>query len=64
MSGEFEYFMQISETLEAGCWFAVVGKEIVAKGTSGKEVFDIAKSKYPSKEPFIMKAPDNSVMLL
>jgi predicted LPLAT superfamily acyltransferase len=64
MAGEFEYIMKISEKLEAGKWVAVVGKEIVAMGDNGKEVFEVAKRKYPKKEPFIMKVPDGSLMLI
>ncbi len=64
MGDEFEFVAQHSEELEAGTWIAVVGNDLVAKGASGKEVFDIAKAKFPKKEPFIMKVPDNAVMLL
>lgn len=63
MSTEFEYVMSISDKLEAGKWIAVVKKDII-KGDSAKEVFEKAKQKYPKKEPFIMKVPENSVMLL
>ena len=47
-----------------GKWIALVDKEIVASGDSGKAVFEQAKSKYPKKEPFIMKLPIETVMLL
>jgi hypothetical protein len=60
---EFEYIMSISETLEAGKWIAVVGVDVI-KGDNAKEVFIKSKGKYPKKEPFIMKVPDNAVMLL
>ena len=63
MTREFEYIMSISETLEAGKWIAVVDNDII-KGDHAKEVFTKARQKYPKKEPFIMKVPDNSVMLL
>lgn len=63
MGNEFEYIMSISETLKAGKWIAVVQKDII-EGNSAKEVFKQAKAKYPKKEPFIMKVPDNAVMLL
>jgi len=36
----------------------------VAKGSSGREVFEIARSRFPKKEPLIMKVPDNAVVLL
>lgn len=64
MQSEFDYIMSMSETLEPGKWIAVVGKEIVAKGDKGKEVYDIAQKKYPNREPFIMQVPSDSVMLL
>jgi len=55
--------MSISETLEAGKWIAVVNKDII-KGNNAREVFLKAKEKYPRREPFIMKVPDNAIMLL
>jgi len=55
--------MSISENLTAGKWIAVVNKDII-EGESAKAVVKEAKLKYPKKEPFIMKVPDNSVMLL
>jgi len=64
MTDEFEYLMEISESLEAGKWIAIVDREVIAKGNSGKEVFEAAKKKYPTREPLIMKVPDNSIMLL
>jgi len=64
MRDEFEYIMSISEKLEAGKWIAVVGDKIVATSDKSKEVFDEAKRQYPDREPFIMKVPDNRVMLL
>jgi predicted LPLAT superfamily acyltransferase len=63
MKTEFEYIMSISEKLEAGKWIAVI-KEDIIKGENAKEVFTKAKSKYPNKEPFIMKVPENANMLL
>jgi len=63
MGREFEYIMSISENLTAGKWIAVVNKDII-EGESAKAVVKEAKLKYPKKEPFIMKVPDNSVMLL
>ena len=59
------YLMTISNLQDyVGKWIALVGKEIVASGDSGKTVFEQAKSKYPNKEPFIMKLPAETVMLL
>jgi len=63
LGNEFEYIMRISEKLESGKWIAVVDEEIF-KGDSAKEVFKLAKEKYPRREPFIMKVPDNATMLL
>lgn len=61
---EFDYMMTISKGLESGKWIALVGKEMVAKGDDAKAVYDEAKSKYPDREPFIMKVPAESVMLM
>jgi hypothetical protein len=47
-----------------GKWIALVGKDLVATGDNGKEVFAEAKRKYPDKEPFVMKIPADAVMLL
>jgi len=66
MKSEYEYIMSISNELgqHLGEWIAVVGEEIVASGETAKEVYDKAKGKYPDKEPFIMKIPKETVMLL
>lgn len=66
MKSEYDYIMSISHELgqHLGEWIAVVGEEIVASGESAKEVYDKAKAKYPDKEPFIMKIPKETVMLL
>jgi hypothetical protein len=59
------YLMTVSNLQDyVGKWIAVVDKEIVASGDNGKTVFEQAKSKYPKKEPFIMKLPAETVMLL
>jgi len=63
MKNEFDYIMSISEKLESGKWIAVVEKDIVS-GNSAKEVFEKARKKHPDREPFIMKVPENSNMLL
>ena len=63
MGNEFDYVMSISETLTAGKWIAVIDKDIM-EGNTAKEVVKNAKTKYPKKEPFVMKVPNNSVMLL
>ncbi len=64
LSSEFEYIASISQKLEGGKWIAVVGKEIVAEGDGGMEVFEKAKKKYPDREVFVMRVPSDSVMLL
>lgn len=66
MKSEYEYVMSISDELgqHLGDWIAVVGEEIVATGSTAKEVYDKAREKYPNKEPFIMKIPKETVMLL
>ena len=63
MKSEFDYVMSISEKLESGKWIAVVEKDIIS-GNNAKEVFEKAREKYPKREPFIMKVPDNANMLL
>jgi len=60
---EFEYIMSVSEKLTAGKWIAVVNKDII-EGDSAKTVVNEARIKYPKKEPFIMKVPNNAIMLL
>lgn len=66
MRSEYEYIMSMSEELgqHLGEWVAVVGEDIVATGETAKVVYDKAKEKYPDKEPFIMKIPKETVMLL
>lgn len=63
MVNEFEYVMSISEKLDAGTWIAVVQKDVI-RGCSAKEVIKRAREKYPNKEPYVMKVPDNANMLL
>lgn len=66
MKSEYEYVMSISNELgqHLGEWIAVIGEKIVASGKDFKEVYDKAKKDYPDKEPFIMKIPKETVMLL
>ncbi|MGH9876227.1 MAG: DUF5678 domain-containing protein [Nitrososphaerales archaeon] len=66
MKSEYEYIMSISDELGdyVGQWIAVVDNEIVAKGDNAKDVYEKAKAKYPEREPFIMKVPKESIMLL
>lgn len=66
MKSEYEYLMSISDELgtHLGEWISVVDSEIVATGDNAKEVYDKAKEKYPDKDPFIMKIPKETVMLL
>jgi hypothetical protein len=47
-----------------GKWIAIVGDEVVAIGDDGKAVFREAKTKFPNKEPLILKVPSDRVMLL
>jgi hypothetical protein len=63
MGKEFEYIMSISEKLKAGKWIAVVKMDVI-EGNTAKDVFNQAKEKHPTAEPFIMKVPNNAVMLL
>ena len=66
MKSEYEYVMSIGDELgqHLGEWIAVIGEEIVAHSENFKEVYETTKSKYPNKEPFIMKIPRETVMLL
>lgn len=47
-----------------GKWIAIIGDEIVASGTDATAVFKEAKTKFPNKEPLILKVPADTVMLL
>jgi len=59
------YLMSMGDLRQyVGKWIALVGKELVASGDNGKEVFAEAKRRYPNEEPFIMKIPSDTVMLL
>jgi hypothetical protein len=63
MSKEFEVLMANNKQLEAGKWVAVIDNDIFI-GNTAKEAYDEAKQKYPTKEIFIVKIPENKVMLL
>ncbi len=60
---EFEYVMSISSKLNAGKWIAVIQKDVI-EGDSAKQVIEQARAKYPKKEPYVMKVPNNANMLL
>lgn len=66
MRSEYEYVMSMGEELgqHLGEWVAVVGDSITATGKTAKEVYGKAREKYPDREPFIMKIPKETVMLL
>lgn len=63
---EFEYLQSIGDELGkyVGRWIAIVNDEVVAVGDSAKDVFMVAKKKYPDKEPMILKLPADRVILL
>ena len=63
MSKEFEVLMANNKQLEAGKWVAVIDNDIFI-GNTAKEAYDEAKQKYPTKEIFIVRIPENKVMLL
>jgi len=63
MGKEFEFLMAHSTQFEAGKWVILIDNEIFI-GNTAKEVYAEAKRKYPTKEIFIMKVPENKVMLL
>jgi hypothetical protein len=47
-----------------GKWIAIVGDKVIASGEDGKAVFKEAKTKFPRKEPLVLKVPADQVMLL
>lgn len=63
---EFEYILSADSNLgqNLGQWVAIVDEEIVAASDSAKEVYEQAKKKFPDRDPFIMKIPKETVMLL
>jgi len=63
---EYEYVMSLGDKLGeyVDQWIAVVDNKIVAKGDNAKETFKKAKECHPTKVPFIMKAPQDKVMVL
>ncbi len=63
---ELDYLMSSEVALEeyVGLWVAVIGRRIVAKGETAKEVYEKAISAFPEKEPFLTKLPKEKVMLL
>lgn len=63
---ELDYLMSSEVALEeyVGLWVAVIGRRIVAKGETAKEVYEKAISAFPKKEPFLTKLPKEKVMLL
>jgi len=63
---EFEYVLSLGDKLGdyVDEWIAVAGNRIIARGPGAKEVFEKARKTSPSKTPFIMKVPDDKVMVL
>ncbi len=63
---EYEYVMSLGDKLGeyVDQWIAVVDNKIVAKGDNAKETFKKAKECHPTKVPFIMKVPQDKVMVL
>ncbi len=66
MASEYEYLLTVPDVIEKNLekWMAIVGKEVVAVGDSAKEVFMVAKQRFPDKEPFIARFPKETAMLL
>jgi len=63
---EFEYVMSMGNKLGKYVekWIVVLDNNIVASGDDLKEVYKIAKEKYPTRTLFAMKVPADKVMVL
>ena len=47
-----------------GEWIAVVGKEVVAADKNIKKAYNLAKSKFPEKEPLMDKVYGRGVLIV
>jgi len=68
MKSEYDFgsVMTMGKELEnyVGEWIGIVDNKIVARGKDAKEAFNKTKKKYPNKIPYIMRVPNDGVMLL
>lgn len=62
----YDYVMSLEDELGkyVNQWIAIVDNKIIAISKDGTEVYQKARDQYPDKIPFIMKVPENKVMLL
>jgi hypothetical protein len=63
-SPEFEFFAHTPLTKYKGQYVALVGKRVVACGSSAQDVWEKAKKKYPQKLPTIAKIPKEEVLIM
>ncbi|MEM3385586.1 MAG: DUF5678 domain-containing protein [Nitrososphaeria archaeon] len=63
---EYDFVLSLGDKLGeyVGQWIAVVDNKIVARGDDAGEVYRKAKEYSPAKAPFIMKVPQDKVMVL
>ncbi len=55
--------LEAIKNIKAGQWVVIIGDEIIT-GDSAKEVYAEAKHRFPTSEPFIIKIPEQSNVML
>lgn len=59
----YEFFMEANLDKYKGEWVAICDDKIVSHGEDVKEVFKIAKEKFPNKKPLLSKVPSEATMI-
>lgn len=63
-SKEFEFFLRASLKKYKGKYVVIIGNKVVASGDNAKEVWEMAKKKYPKKLPTLAKLPKEEALVL
>lgn len=66
MSKELKWFASFPKALKKfrGKHIALIGRKVIASGTSAKEVWEKAKIKFPAKHPVLAFVPQNEALVL
>lgn len=63
MISNYQFFLENDLSSYIGEWVAICNKTIVAHGKDVKEVFRLAKQKYPKEKPLLTKIPEKETMI-
>lgn len=64
MSKDFDAYLKLDKRGLENKYVIIVNGEVVAKGKNIEDILDKVKQKYPHEIPFIVKVPDERMLIL